>query len=83
MLRKLAGQAYAGDELETHGNMCVNAKGNGKIRSKVILWPRNGFANEIWVYEPGGEYVLKANGAKLCPAIRDDRPGHAGLQPNR
>ena len=60
------GWTYSGDELKIHGDMCVNAKGKGNIRSKVILWRCNGSANEIWVHKPAGEYALKANGAKLC-----------------
>jgi hypothetical protein len=40
---------YSGDELHIHG-MCVNAKGNGKSGSKLILWKCNGAANEIFVH---------------------------------
>jgi hypothetical protein len=60
------GWTYKGDELKIHGDMCVNAKGPGTSGSKVILWPCNGSANEIWVHKSNGEYVLKANGGKLC-----------------
>jgi hypothetical protein len=54
------------DELIIHGRMCVNAKGLGRSGSVVILWPRNGSPNESWVHRPNGEYVLKANGRRLC-----------------
>jgi len=60
------GWTYKGDELEIHGDMCVNAKGTGTSGSKVILWPCNGSPNEIWVHQSNGEYVLKANRGKLC-----------------
>jgi Ricin-type beta-trefoil lectin domain len=60
------GWTYSGDELKIHSNLCVNAKGNGKSGSKLILWNCNGSANEIWIHKTDGEYVLKANGYKLC-----------------
>ena len=46
--------------------MCVNAKGTGKSGSKIILWACDGAPNEIWLHKSNGEYVLKANGYKLC-----------------
>jgi hypothetical protein len=60
------GWTYRGDELRIHGDMCVNAKGRGTRGSPLILWPCNGSPNEIWIHRPNGEYVLKANGGKLC-----------------
>ncbi len=59
------GWTYSGSELKIH-NMCVNAKGNGKSGSKIILWVCTGGPNEIWLHKSDGEYVLKANGYKLC-----------------
>ena len=56
---------YSRSELKIH-NMCVNAKGNGKSGSKIILWTCNGGPNETWIHKTNGEYVLKANGYKLC-----------------
>jgi hypothetical protein len=56
---------YSGDELHIHG-MCVNAKGNGKSGSKLILWKCNGAANEIFVHNSKQEYVEKTNGWKYC-----------------
>ena len=64
--------SYSGSELH-HGNMCLNAKGNGKQGSKLILWPCNGSANEIFIHRSNGEFVEKANGYKLC--IND--PGYS------
>jgi hypothetical protein len=55
---------YWGSELRIHG-MCVNAKGNGKSGSKLILWQCTGAANEIFIHR-GSEWVEKANGYKLC-----------------
>jgi len=59
------GWTYSGDELKIHG-MCVNAKGNGKSGSKIILWTCNGSSNEIWIHKSDQEYELKVNGYKLC-----------------
>jgi hypothetical protein len=56
---------YSGDELHIHG-MCLNAKGNGKSGSKLILWKCNGAANEIFVHNSKQEYVEKTNGWKYC-----------------
>jgi hypothetical protein len=64
--------AYYGSELH-HNNLCINAKGNGKSGSRVILWTCNGSANEIWIHRSNGEYVEKANGYKLCL----DDPGYS------
>ncbi|MBV9451885.1 MAG: RICIN domain-containing protein [Streptosporangiaceae bacterium] len=66
------GITYSGAELK-HNNMCLNAKGNGKSGSKVILWKCTGSANEIWVHRSNGEYVEKANGYKVCL----DDPGYS------
>lgn len=69
------GWTYSGDELRIHGDMCVNAKGRGTKGSPLILWPCNGSPNEIWIRKSSGEYVLKANGYKLClsdPAFSTD-----------
>jgi hypothetical protein len=57
--------SYSGAELH-HGNLCINAKGNGKSGSKLILWECTGSANEIWIHRSNGELVEKANGYKLC-----------------
>lgn len=57
--------SYSGSELH-HGSMCLNAKGNGKSGSKLILWNCNGAANEIFIHRSNGEMVEKANGYKFC-----------------
>jgi hypothetical protein len=62
------GWTYHGDELIIHSRLCANAKGTGKSGSVVILWPCDAGPTEIWVHRPDGEYVLKANGHKLCLA---------------
>ena len=62
---KAQGLTYSRSELK-HNNLCLNAKGNGKIGSKIILWTCNGSANEIWTHKSNGEFVEKANGSKLC-----------------
>jgi hypothetical protein len=59
------GLTYSKSELK-HNNLCLNAKGNGKSGSKIILWTCNGSANEIWTHKSNGEFVEKANGSKLC-----------------
>jgi hypothetical protein len=64
--------SYSGDELKIHG-MCVNAKGNGKSGSKLILWKCTGSANEIFVHNSKQEYVEKTNGWKYCI----DDPGYS------
>jgi Ricin-type beta-trefoil lectin domain len=62
--------SYTHSELR-HGNLCLNAKGNGKRGSKLILWSCTGSANEIWIHRSNGEMVEKANGYQLC--INDPR----------
>jgi len=64
--------SYSGSELH-HGRMCLNAKGNGKSGSKLILWSCNGAANEIFIHRSNGEMVEKANGYKFCI----DDPGYS------
>jgi Ricin-type beta-trefoil lectin domain len=64
--------SYSGDELKVHG-MCINAKGNGKSGSKLILWKCTGSANEIFVHNSKQEYVEKTNGWKYCI----DDPGYS------
>ncbi len=59
------GLTYTNSELK-HNNLCLNAKGNGKSGSKIILWTCNGSANEIWTHKSNGEFVEKANGSTLC-----------------
>jgi hypothetical protein len=49
-----------------HNGMCLNAKGNAKAGSKIILWNCTSSANEAWTHKSNGEFVLKANGGKLC-----------------
>jgi len=66
------GWTYSGSELKIHG-MCVNAKGNGKRGSQLILWTCNGSGNEIFSHRSNGEFVEKANGYKLCI----DDPGYS------
>jgi hypothetical protein len=56
---------YRDDEL-THRSMCVNAKGTAKNGAPVILWSCTGSANEAWTHKSDAEYVLKADGGKLC-----------------
>jgi hypothetical protein len=73
------GWTYSSDKLKIHG-MCLNAKGNGKQGSHLILWSCDGSANEIFVHRSDGEYSEKANGYKLCI----DDPGYStknGTQP--
>jgi hypothetical protein len=57
---------YSGNELKIHSTLCVNAKGNAKSGSKLLLWKCDGSPNEIWRHKSNGEYALKANGYKLC-----------------
>jgi Ricin-type beta-trefoil lectin domain len=66
------GLTYSSSELH-HNNLCLNAKGNGKSGSKVILWTCNGSGNEIWTHKSNGELVEKANGSKYCL----DDPGYS------
>jgi alpha-galactosidase len=56
---------YHGGEL-IHNKMCANAQASAVKGSKIILWPCNGSANEIWTRKSNGEYVLKAGHGKLC-----------------
>ena len=44
----------------------MNDQGNGGSGTKVILWSCNGAADKVWTHKAKGEYVLKANGGKLC-----------------
>jgi hypothetical protein len=70
---------YSGSELKIHG-MCLNAKGNGKSGSKLILWSCSSSGNEIFSHRSDGEFAEKANGYKLCI----DDPGYStknGTQP--
>jgi hypothetical protein len=59
------GWSYSGSELKIHGK-CVNAKGNGKSGSRLILWNCTGSANEIFSHRSNGEYAEKANGWTMC-----------------
>jgi len=59
------GWTYSGDELKIHG-VCLNAKGNGKSGSKLILWQCTGSGNEIFVHRSNGEFAEKANGYTVC-----------------
>jgi hypothetical protein len=59
------GWAYSGSELKIHG-LCVNAKGNGKSGSRLILWKCVGSGNEIFSHRSDGEYAEKANGWSMC-----------------
>jgi len=59
------GWTYSGSELKIHG-MCLNAKGNGKTGSKLILWSCTGSGNEIFSHNSHDEFVEKANGWSLC-----------------
>jgi hypothetical protein len=73
------GWSYSGSELKIHG-MCLNAKGNGKQGSKLILWSCTGTGNEIFSHRSNGEFVEKANGYSQCI----DDPGYStknGTQP--
>jgi hypothetical protein len=55
-----------------HGRYCLTDKGNGGIRSKMILYTCTGAADQIWTYRlgsahaPDGEFVLKSHGGGLC-----------------
>lgn len=62
---KAQGWTYSGGEL-THNGACLNDQRWGGNGSKVILYSCNGAANEIWTHLANGEFVLKANGGKLC-----------------
>jgi Ricin-type beta-trefoil lectin domain len=64
------GWTFSDSELKIHG-LCVNAKGNGKSGSKLILWSCDKSGNEIWTHNSKDEFVEKANGYKLC--INDPR----------
>jgi hypothetical protein len=66
------GWTYSGSEIKIHGK-CVNAKGNGKSGSRLILWNCTGSGNEIFSHNSHNEYVEKANGWSLC--IND--PGYS------
>jgi hypothetical protein len=73
------GWSHSGSELKIHG-MCLNAKGNGKQGSKLILWNCTGTGNEIFSHRSNGEFVEKANGYSQCI----DDPGYStknGTQP--
>lgn len=53
------------------GRMCLTDKGNGGIRSKVILYTCKGTADQIWTYRQSGgtaesAFVLKSHGGRLC-----------------
>ena len=64
---------YAGGELK-HNGLCLNAKGNAKNGSKLILWTCNGAPNEIWVFNTiNHQVLLRANGYSEC--IND--PGYS------
>jgi hypothetical protein len=57
---------YSSGELKING-LCLNAKGNAKSGSKIILWACNGGTNEIWVFNTINHQVeLKAHGFALC-----------------
>ncbi len=55
-----------------HGRYCLTDKGNGGIRTRLILYTCTGAADQVWTYRPGGahapdgEFVLKAHGGRLC-----------------
>ena len=73
------GWSFSGGEVKIHG-MCLNAKGNGKQGSKLILWNCTGSGNEIFSHRSNGEFVEKANGYSQCI----DDPGYStknGTQP--
>jgi hypothetical protein len=57
--------SFSGGELK-RGSMCMNDTAAGGSGSHVILYTCNGAANELWSHNAKGEYVLKANGGKLC-----------------
>jgi hypothetical protein len=59
------GWTFSGSELKIHG-LCVNAKGNGKSGSRLILWKCTGSGNEIFTHRSNGEFAEKANGWALC-----------------
>jgi hypothetical protein len=59
------GWTFSNSELKIHG-LCLNAKGNGKQNSKLILWSCNGSGNEVFTHKSNGEFVEKANGGTLC-----------------
>lgn len=56
---------YTNGEL-VHNGMCANDAAWGGRGTRIILWTCNGAANEIWAHESDGEYVLAANGYRLC-----------------
>ena len=63
---------FANGEL-AHNGKCLNDQGSGGSGAKVILYTCNRASNEIWTHNSRGEYVLKANGGKLCL----DDPGYS------
>jgi len=55
------------------GRLCLTDKGNGGLRSKVILYTCSGAADQVWAYrQPGqsrtaeAEFILKSHGGRLC-----------------
>jgi Ricin-type beta-trefoil lectin domain len=56
---------YHSGEL-VHNGKCLNDQAWGGNRAKQILWTCNHALNELWTHLSNGEYVLNANGYKLC-----------------
>lgn len=62
---------YRNGEL-IHGRYCLTDKGNGGMRTKLILYTCTGAADQRWTYRPSGPsapdgaFVLKARGGRLC-----------------
>jgi hypothetical protein len=64
--------AFTNGEL-VHNGKCLNDQASGGNGSKVILYTCNRAPNETWTHNSRGEYVLKANGGRLCL----DDPGYS------
>jgi hypothetical protein len=56
---------YSNDEF-VHNGKCLNDKGSGGSRSKVILYACNGGSNEKWIERSDGELELEAHNGTLC-----------------
>ncbi len=56
---------YSSGEL-IHNGKCLNDQAWGGSRSKQILYTCDHALNELWTHLANGEFVLNANGGKLC-----------------
>ena len=56
---------FSSSELQ-HNGKCVNDKGDGGSRSKLIMYNCDGGANEVWTQMANGELRLQAHNGTLC-----------------